>query len=262
MVQKIIEGYTKGDVFPWANYARRRDNRYADRANHYRTLGPLITTHDTLANTSNTEIPWINRQIPIKTNQIYTTRNEISRYKRDISSLKRQNSNLNFDNKTHTGTIDKLRYKVPIQETEYDNEHNKTHAKLNEILPLKKKEMVGANKYYKLLMYQTEEIKDEIYSQKDNLTTADRNYSVHDSKIPYYVVVNKFLLFAYIAVLLYVSYRVLNGMIVDNIYGKIVIILLIALYPIYIFDLEMVIYDQYKLIKSMIRAEPYKPVVI
>lgn len=262
MVQKIIEGYRYRDVRPHVRFRNRRDNRYADRANLYRTLGPLITTHDRLANTSNTEIPWINRQIPIKTNQIYTTRNEISRYKRDISSLKRQNSNLNFDNKTHTGTIDKLRYKVPIQETEYDDKRNKSHSTLDEILPLKQKEMVGANKYYKLLRYQTEEIKDEIYSQKDNLTTADRNYSVHDSKIPYYVVVNKFLLFAYIAVLLYVSYRVLNGMIVDNIYGKIVIILLIALYPIYIFDLEMVIYDQYKLIKSMIRAEPYKPVVI
>lgn len=262
MVQKIIEGYGYWDVVPIARYRNRRNNRYADRNNLYNTLGPLITTHDTLANTSNTEIPWINRQIPIKTNQIYTTRNEISRYKRDIPPLKRQIKNLEFDNKTHTGTIDKLRYKVPIQETEYDDKRNKSHSTLNDILPLKKKEMVGANKYYKLLRYQTEEIKDEIYSQKDNLTTADRNYSVHDSKIPYYVVVNKLLLFTYIAVLLYVSYRVLNGMIIDNIYGKIVIILLIALYPIYIFDLEMIIYDQFNLIKSMIRAEPYTPVVI
>ena len=262
MVQKIIEGYGYSDVVPIRRFRNRRDNRYADRNNLYNTLGPLITTHDTLASTSNREIPWINRETPVMNNQIYTTSNEIGRYKRDISSLKRQNSNLNFDNKTHTGTIDKLRYNVPIKETEYVDKRNKTHAKLKEILPLKQKEMVGANKYYNLLMYQTEEIKDEIYSQKNNLTTADRNYSVHDSKIPYYVVVNKLLLFSYIAVLLYVSYRVLNGMIVDNIYGKIVIILLIALYPIYIFDLEMVIYDQYKLIKSMIRAEPYKPVVI
>lgn len=262
MVQKIIEGYTYGDVYPWANYARRRDNRYADRDNHYRTLGPLITTHDRLANTSNTEIPWINRQIPIKTNQIYTARNEIIGYKRDIPPLKTHNKNLEFDNKTYTGTVDKLRYKVPIQETKYVEKRNEAHDKHKEILPLKQKEMDGANKYYKLLRYQTEEIKDEIYSQKNNLTTADRNYSVHDSKIPYYVVVNKLLLFTYIAVLLYVSYRVLNGMIVDNIYGKIVIILLIALYPIYIFDLEMVIYDQFNLIKSMIRAEPYTPVVI
>lgn len=262
MVQKIIEGYGFGDVVPHKRFRNRRDNRYADRHNLYRTLGPLITTHDRLANTSSTEIPWINRRIPVMTNEIYTTRNEISRYKRDIPPLKRQIKNLEFDNKTYTGTIDKLRYKVPIQETEYDDKRNKSHSTLNDILPLKKKEMVGANKYYKLLRYQTEEIKDEIYSQKDNLTTADRNYSVHDSKIPYYVVVNKLLLFTYIAVLLYVSYRVLNGMIIDNIYGKIVIILLIALYPIYIFDLEMIIYDQFNLIKSMIRAEPYKPVVI
>lgn len=262
MVQKIIEGYGYNDVRPLARFRNRRDNRYADRNNLYNTIGPLITTHDTLASTSNREIPWINRQNPEMTNQIYTTSNEINRYKRDISTLNTQNSNLEFDNKTHTGTIDKLRYNVPIQETEYVDKRNKPHAKLKEILPLKQKEMVGANKYYNLLIYQSEEIKDEIYSQKNNLTTADRNYSVHDSKIPYYVVVNKLLLFTYIAVLLYVSYKVLNGLIVNNIYGKIVIILLIALYPIYIFDLEIAIYDQYKLIKSMIRAEPYIPTVI
>ena len=49
-------------------------------------------------------------------------------------------------------------------------------------------------------------------------------------------------------------------MITENIYGKFIIILIISLYPIYMFNLEMTIYNQYKLIKSMIRAEPYKPV--
>ena len=56
------------------------------------------------------------------------------------------------------------------------------------------------------------------------------------------------------------TYKIIKGMITENIYGKIIIILLIFLYPIYMFYLEMIVYDQYKLIKSMIRAEPYKPV--
>ena len=233
-----------------------------EKARLGRELNSWKSNLNNTSDESNREVRRMNNQISTITNQNSGLRNEINRYERDISSLKRQNSNLEFDNKTHTSTIDKLRYKIPTQETEHDVKRNKSHSTLNEILPLKKKEMVGANKYYNLLRYQSSEIKDEIYSQKNNLTTADRNYSVHDSKIPYYVLVNKLLLFTYIAVLLYVSYKVLSGMIVNNIYGKIVIILLISLYPIYIFDLEIAIYDQYKLIKSMIRAEPYIPTVI
>lgn len=252
MVQNIIEGMSYSQV---RHYYDQRSLAFAEQRDLENQYGNLL-------HRKNTEIPRMNNEISTRTNRSYELRNEINQHKRDISSLKRQNSNLEFDNKTHTGTIDKLSYKVPIQESEYVRQKNRSHAKTKEILPLKKKEMVGANKFYKLLMYQSEEIKDEIYSQKNNLTTADRNYSVHDSKIPYYVVVNKLLLFAYIAVLLYVSYRVLNGMIVNNIYGKIVIILLISLYPIYIFDLEITIYDQYKLINSMIHAEPYIPTVI
>jgi hypothetical protein len=225
----------------------------------------LIRTRDIYKNvdsTSSREIPWMDNEISRITNVNYGLRSGIDNLKRDISTLNTQNFNLEFDNKTHGATINTLRDEEQKEEHEYADKRNKTHAKRKEILPLKKKEMVGTKKYHQLLMFQNQEIKDEIYSQKNDLTTADRNYSIHDSKIPYYVVVNKILLFTYIAILLYVSYRVLNGMIVNNIYGKIVIILLIALYPIYIFDLEIAIYDQYKLIKSMIRAEPYVPVVI
>ena len=262
MVQNIIEGYTYGEVEPWVRYTNRRDNRSADRQNLYNTLNQTQVTYNNLVSTSNREIPWMNSQTSTITNRNYGLRTEVDKLERDISTLNRQNKNIEFDNKTYTGTIDKLKYKIPIQEAEYVSKINESQDKTTQILPLKKKEMVGTKKFYQLLMFQNQEIKDETYSQKNNLTTADRNYSIHDSKIPYYVVVNKLLLFTYIAILLYVSYKVLNGMIVNNIYGKIVIVLLIALYPIYIFDLEMVIYDQYKLIKSMIRAEPYVPVVI
>lgn len=262
MVQKIIEGYGINDVNPYVKYINRRDNRKADRQRLDQQYSDAQRSYNNLVSTSNREIPWMNDRISAITNQNYTTQNQIDNLNLEISTLNTQNSNLEFDNKTHGVTIDKLRYNVPIQKAEYDDKQNKSRGKTNQILPLKKKEMVGTKNYHQLLMFQNQEIKDEIYSQKNNLTTADRNYSIHDSRIPYYVVVNKLLLFTYIAILLYVSYRVLNGMIVNNIYGKIVIVLLIALYPIYIFDLEMVIYDQYNLIKSMIRAEPYIPAVI
>lgn len=262
MVQKIIEGYTSNDVNPYVRYTNRLNNRQEDRRNLDKQLDQAQRSYNDIFSISNREIPWTNDQIYEITQTNYGLRNEIDNLQRDISTLNTENSNLEFDNKTHGVTIDKLRYKVPIQETEHVDKRNISHAKMKEILPLKKKEMVGTKKYHQLLMFQNQEIEDETYSQKNDLTTADRNYSNYDSIIPYYVVVNKLLLFTYIAILIYISYRVLNGMIVNNIYGKIVIILLIALYPIYIFDLEIAIYDQYKLIKSMIRAEPYIPTVI
>jgi hypothetical protein len=109
-------------------------------------------------------------------------------------------------------------------------------------------------------MIQNKEISSEIVNQKRNLTTSDRKYVISNYKIQSYNKLNVFLLFVYIIIALYVTYKIIKGMITENIYGKIIIILLIFLYPIYMFYLEMIVYDQYKLIKSMIRAEPYKPV--
>ena len=262
MVQNIIEGYTYREVSPHVRYRNRRDNRYADRNRMYNDLNYETNRYNNYKNTERIEIPWMNSQITTLTNRSYAVRSETDKLNSEISNLNTQNTNLEFDNRTHKTTINKHGYKISQTESEYDRQQTKSKDKSTIILPLKKRETLGAKKYYSLLMFQNEEIKTETYSQKNNLTTADRNYDVHNSKIPYYVLVNQLLLYTYIAIALYISYRVMRGMIVDNIYGKLIIILLISLYPIYMFSLEIAIYDQYSLIKSMIRAEPYKPIRI
>ena len=91
------------------------------------------------------------------------------------------------------------------------------------------------------------------------LKIQNRTY-INDSKNPSYIMLNNGLFWLYIIVALYVIYKVLTGMITQNIYGKLIIILLISLYPIYISGLELSIYNQYLFIKAMIRSEPYVPV--
>jgi hypothetical protein len=262
VLRNIIEGYSDSDVDRDNKFNSRVNNRLADYYNLTNKLN-VAQTNKTSKLAEKSQLSSYNQtNLPRIREDQYEKQSEINRYTANISDLDKQNSNLVFDNINNVTTLDKHSYKRPTLISEYDIQQNNTNEKSLPIIPLKKKEGVGTKKYFSLLMFQNQEIKEETYSQKNNLTTADRNYSIHDSKIPYYVVVNKLLLYTYIAIALYIIYRVMIGMIVDNIYGKLVISLLITLYPIYIFNLEIAIYDQYNLIKSMIRAEPYKPTEI
>ena len=255
--------YSNSYVNSELQYKKEYQKREDERISLQRTLDSVQADYNNTKTNSEQVGSFVDKQLPVISSDKYRTQTINDKYTGEIRRLNDRNTDLNFDNREHTTTISKLRgYKLPPKISEYESQRTKSKDKFKQALLLKKRENIGGKKYHSLLMSQTQEIKEEIYSQKNELTTADRKYVIHDSKIPYYVVVNKLLLFTYIAVLLYVSYKVLNGLIVNNIYGKIVIILLIALYPIYIFDLEIAIYDQYKLIKSMIRAEPYIPNVI
>ena len=186
----------------------------------------------------------LNNQITVLQQQIANIDNEIPGIK---DSYDRKYDDLVIDDKEET-------------EVKFKKNKPKTDKIIKDVIPLKKQENVESENYYRLLSSQNKEVSMEINNQKHNLTTADRKYIVEDSKIPYYKELNNLLLIVYIIVAIYVSYKVFTGLITKNIYGKLIIILLISLYPIFIFNLEMVIYDQYKLIKSMIRAEPYEPV--
>jgi len=267
VVHTLIEGYSIGnysdsDVNTTYKYNNRYQNRIKDRNYLQGVLNGARNDYNNTNNHSNQVTSFVEKQLPVISSDLYRTQTTNDKYTGEIGGLNERNSALEFDNREHTTTINKLNYQLPPKVSEYNRQQVKSKDKSEQVLLLKKKEDVGAKKYHSLLISQTQEIKEEIYSQKNELTTADRNYVIHDSKIPYYVMLNQFLLYIYIAIALYIIYRVMKGMIVDNIYGKLVIILLISLYPIYMFSLELTIYDQYSLIKSMIRAEPYKPTVI
>lgn len=267
VIHTLIEGYSirnysDSDVNTTYKYNNRYQNRENDRKSLQRTLNSVQADYNYTNTHSNQVRSFVDKQLPVISSDLYRTQTTNDKYTGEIGRLNERNSNLEFDNREHTTTISKLGYKLPPKISQYESQRTKSKDKSNQALLLKKRENIGAKKYHSLLMSQTQEIKEEIYSQKNELTTADRKYVIHDSKIPYYVVLNQLLLYIYIGIAVYISYRVLKGMIVENIYGKLVIILLISLYPIYMFDLEITIYDQYNLIKSMIRAEPYKPTVI
>jgi hypothetical protein len=267
VVHTLIEGYSIGnysdsDVNTTYKYNNRYQNRVNDRNSLLRVLNGAQNEYNNTNTHSKQVTSFVEKQLPVISSELYRTQTTNDKYTDEIGRLNERNSELEFDNREHTTTINKLNYQIPPKVSEYHRQQVKSKDKSNQVLLLKKKEDIGAKKYHSLLMFQNEEIKTETYSQKNELTTADRKYVIHDSKIPYYVILNRFLLYIYIAIAVYIIYRVMKGMIVDNIYGKLVIILLISLYPIYMFDLEITIYDQYSLIKSMIRAEPYKPIKI
>ena len=178
---------------------------------------------------------------------------EIKKKEREIARLESEISDLKTEINKNINKLNALNEKFPEMKERTDQE-------VKQILPLKKKEFSSANQYYKMLTYQNTEISDQIIGQQNDLTTADRKYITSDSTIPFYSNINIVLLLTYIIIAAYVSYRIYYGMITNNYYGKIILILLIILYPIYMFTLEMQIYDKAKMFNSMIRAEPYNPV--
>lgn len=256
----LIEGYGQGDVDPYFRYKNRRDNRKRDRTNLYNRLNRVTKERNDLQK----EYDRVYNYYIIDDPNLKFTKAEkksvLSTLKSQILTLEKEIANLEYDIKSTNATKDRKQNNVLIPaEKEFVESKNVIDDKLKEILPLKKKENSAAENYFNLLTSQNDEISMSISKQKNNLTTADRKYMINDSKHPYYITLNKGLFLLYIMVALYVIYRVLTGMITQNIYGKFIIILLISLYPLYIFGLEKSIYNQYLFIKAMIRAEPYVP---
>jgi len=171
----------------------------------------------------------------------------------EIAELKLEIDELKSEIKKYTNKLNILNEKYPGLKEKIDKERK-------QILPLKKKEFSSANQYYKMLTYQNDEISNQIISQRNDLTTADRKYITTDSSIPFYSNINIVLLLTYIIIAGYVSYLIAYGLVTNNRYGKIILILLIILYPIYMFAIEKQIYDKYKMFNSMVRAVPYRPV--
>ena len=254
---KIIEGY--GNLS-----AQEFENRYANRMADLRDLSARLRTvkterddvqrkYDDMNSRHENDVSSLNYSLNLYKQRLSDLNGQIQRLEREIA-------NLQYDIKSTYATINRNKNNVLIpKEREFVNSKQVTDDKLSEILPLKKRENDEANNYFNLLMSQNEEISTTISKQKNNLTTADRKYAINDSKHPYYIALNKGLFLLYIVIAIYVIYRVLTGMITQNIYGKLIIIILIVLYPIYIFGLEQSIYNQYLFIKAMIRAEPYIP---
>lgn len=256
----LIEGYGQGDVDPYFRYKNRRDNRKRDRTNLYNRLNRVTKERNDLQK----EYDRVYNYYIIDDPNLKFTKAEkksvLSTLKSQILTLEKEIANLEYDIKSTNATKNRKQNNVLIPaEKEFVESKNVIDDKLKEILPLKKKENSAAENYFNLLTSQNDEISMSISKQKNNLTTADRKYMINDSKHPYYITLNKGLFLLYIVVALYVIYRVLTGMITQNIYGKFIIILLISLYPLYIFGLEKSIYNQYLFIKAMIRAEPYVP---
>ena len=256
----LIEGYGQGDVDPYVRYTNRRDNRKRDRTSLYNRLN-IVTRH---RNNLQKEYDRVYNYYIIDDPNLKVTKAEkesvLSTLKSQIQKLEKEIANLEYDIKSTNATKNRKQNNVLIPaEKEFVESKNVIDDKLKEILPLKKKENSAAENYFNLLTSQNDEISMSISKQKNNLTTADRKYMINDSKHPYYITLNKGLFLLYIVVALYVIYRVLTGMITQNIYGKFIIILLISLYPLYIFGLEKSIYNQYLFIKAMLRAEPYVP---
>lgn len=257
----LIEGYSNDDVDPIRKYINRRDNRKADRNNLNNRLNNVTSERDRLQKEYEREYNYyiVDKQNlkddkAEKEGILSTLKNQIRRLENEIANLK-------YDIKSLDATIDRKQSNELIpSEQKFAGKKQTTDDKLDEILPLKKKENSAANSYFNLLTSQNAELSAAISKPKNNLTTSDRKYMINDSKHPYYITLNRGLLFLYILVALYVIYKVMTGMITQNMYGKLLITLVISLYPIYIFGLEQSIYNQYLFVKAMIRAEPYVPI--
>lgn len=260
ILKPLIEGYRYYDVSPYSKYKNRRDNRKRDLKNLTNTLNSLNKQKDSLQKKyESTYNAYIIDDPNLKLTKTEKER-VLSVLKEQIKELEKEIANLEYDIKSTNAESDrKYNNKLIPAEKDFVERKEVTDNKLDEILPLKKKENSEAKNYFNLLISQNEEVLNAIVGKKNDLTTADRRYVINDTKHPYYVTLNRGLLFLYIIVALYVIYKVMFGMITQNIYGKLIIVLLISLYPIYIFGLEKSIYNQYLFIKAMLRAEPYIP---
>lgn len=256
----LIEGYSDNDVSPIGNFESRRDNRIDDRNNLNNRLNSVTSERDRWQKEYEREYNYyiVDKQNlkddkAEKQGILSTLKNKIRRLENEIANLK-------YDIKSLDATIDRKQYNELIPaEQKFAGKKQTTDDKLDEVLQLKKKENSAANGYFNLLTSQNAELSASISNTKNSLTTADRKYIINDSKHPYYIMLNRGLLFLYILVALYVIYKVMAGMITQNMYGKLLITLVISLYPMYVFGLEQSIYNQYLFIKAMIRAEPYVP---
>jgi flagellar motility protein MotE (MotC chaperone) len=257
----LIEGYSVSDIYPMGNFESSRDNRIDNRNNLNNRLNNVTSERDRLQKEYEREYNYyiVDKQ-NLKDDKA-EKKDILSTLKNQIRRLENEIANLKYDIKSLDATIDRKQYNELIpSEQKFAGKKQVTEDKLDEILPLKRKENSAANSYFNLLTSQNAELSAAISKPKNSLTTSDRKYMINDSKHPYYITLNRGLLFLYILVALYVIYQVMTGMITQNMYGKLLITLVISLYPIYIFGLEQSIYNQYLFVKAMIRAEPYVPI--
>lgn len=239
----------------------RIDDRKRTHSQLNADISYLQTERERYQREYNNEKPLYDKNKPLKVGTKEDIKRKIADLNKKILDIEKEIQLIDYNINDTTATNDqKYNYDLREKNNKFISNKSSTDKIIKDVIPLKKQENVESENYYRLLSSQNKEVSMEINNQKHNLTTADRKYIVEDSKIPYYKELNNLLLIAYIIVAIYVCYKVFTGLITKNIYGKLIIILLISLYPIFIFNLEMVIYDQYKLIKSMIRAEPYEPV--
>jgi len=257
---RIIEGYSDNDVRTFSRYNSRFQSKYK----RFNELNSRLWTITNERNKLQKKYEGTYNDYIIDDPNLKLTKAEkervLSVLKKQIKALEKDIAELEYDIKSINAESDrKYNNKLIPAEKDFVERKEVTDNKLDEILPLKKKENGEAKNYFNLLISQNEEVLNAIADQKNDLTTADRKYVINDTKHPYYVTLNRGLLFLYIIVALYVIYKVMFGMITQNIYGKLIIVLLISLYPIYIFGLEKSIYNQYLFIKAMLRAEPYIP---
>ena len=257
----IIEGYSNDAVRNYYTYRALLRKKTADVKKKRTRLYGLTRERQTLQKKyENTYNAYIVDNPNLKLSKAEKER-LLSVLKTQIKALEKEIADLEYDIKSIKNEIDeKYNYELVEDEAAYIKSKKVTDNKLDEILPLKKKETGEAKNYFNLLISQNAEVFNAISGQKNDLTTADRKYMINDSKNPSYIMLNNGLFWLYIIVALYVIYKVLTGMVTQNIYGKLIIILLISLYPIYISGLELSIYNQYLFIKAMIRSEPYVPV--
>jgi len=257
---RIIEGYSDNAVRSSSTYL----SKLRSKMNQQRRLNSRLWTITNERNKLQKKYEGTYNDYIIDDPNLKLTKAEkervLSVLKKQIKALEKDIAELEYDIKSINAESDrKYNNKLIPAEKDFVERKEVTDNKLDEILPLKKKENGEAKNYFNLLISQNEEVLNAIADQKNDLTTADRKYVINDTKHPYYVTLNRGLLFLYIIVALYVIYKVMFGMITQNIYGKLIIVLLISLYPIYIFGLEKSIYNQYLFIKAMLRAEPYIP---
>ena len=246
MKTNIIEGYSYNDVTPDIKYRNRRDNRRRDRGNLYRELVNVTNQRNAEQTKYDEFLISSSKSNPSLIRERDNAKLRLNKLNIEIEEIKVKIANLEFDIKADKSeTNKKYNNELIPNERKYALLNNETDEILDEILPLKKKENSEANNYYNLLQSQNNEVSSEMSNLKNNLTTADRKYIVNDSKIPYYVSLNRLLLFVYIAIAFYVGYRVLNGMITHNIYGKLIVFLIISLYPIYMFNIENTLHKGY-----------------
>jgi hypothetical protein len=185
-----------------------------------------------------------------KSSELYKLNQEIQQNEQTKSDLDIDISSMNQTIKDSKNTINK-------KENNFNKSKEQSVKLARKLLPMKYEETSEDNNYYNALLTQNKELDINLDNKIDTYTTADREYLVNDAKTPKYISINNIFLIIYIFIASFVIYKILYGMISDNIYAKIISIIIIILYPIYIYFIEIKAYNLFLFFKAVIRGEPY-----